>query len=97
MVKRYGADQLLEDGEHLSMTGGVALGLFARLPGWLRGRLIKDRHSVANRLQTAGPLGRLVQPPKGGPDGSVESFVRHASNVGAGLYDSIQFCFSSRN
>jgi hypothetical protein len=71
------------------MMGGVALGLFARLPGWLRDRLIKKRYSVANRLQAAGPVGRLMQSPKGGSDGSVQSFVVHVPNVGAARYGSI--------
>ena len=103
--ERYGDDAMLEaseradqllDGKARSSSrcrsvtgGGVTLGLFARLPGRLRGRLIKERYSVANRLQTAVPLGRLVQSPKRGPYGSVQSFAVHAPNVGAGLYDSI--------
>jgi hypothetical protein len=73
----------------------VTLGLFARLPGRLRGRLIKKRHSVADRLEPAGPLGCLMQSPKGSSDGSVQSFVIHAPNVGVVLYDSIPFCLSS--
>ena len=103
--ERYGDDAMLEASERAdqlldgkarsssrsrSVTGrGVTLGLFARLPGRLRGRLIKERYSVANRLQTAVPLGRLVQSPQRGPDGSVQSFGVHAPNVGTGLYDSI--------
>src|SRR6266850_7378275 len=70
------------------MTGGAALGLFAHLPGRLRGHLIKQRHPVANRLQAAAPLGSPMQSPKRGPNGSVQSVVVHLYNVGATWHDS---------
>ena len=76
------------------MTEGVALGLFARLSGF-HGRLIKERHSVANCLQAAGPLGRFMQSAKGGSDGSVQSFVVHAPNVVAARSGAILFLICS--